>query len=120
MLTLDEGQWQALKGCDDRQFVAVICDQFLANRPDRVADPGRDSVLETMQAAYDYALQVGFTSRSHIVRLMYLAADAPRIHDDPQIDAYLRKPGATPEQRLDDLFAVMDKKLEERKDLWRP
>ena len=44
--------------------------------------------------------------------MMYLAADAPGIHDDPLVDAYLRKPGATPEQRFDELIAVMDKKLE--------
>lgn len=49
---------------------------------------------------------------SHIVRLMYLAADAPGIHADPLINAYLRKHGALPEQRLDDMLAVMDKKLE--------
>lgn len=120
MLTFDDAQWEAVREHDARQFVAVICDQFLATRPDRVADPGRNSVLETMQAAYDYALQIGFVSTPHVVRLMYLASDAPRIHDDPLVDAHLRKPGAPPEQRLDDLFAVMDTKLEERKDLWRP
>lgn len=116
MLTLDERQWQALKACDDRQFVAVICNQFLAGRPDRVADPGRDRVLETMQRAFDYAIRIGFTSRPHVVRLMCLAADAPGIHDDQPVDAYLRKQGATPEQRLDDLQAVMDAKLKERKE----
>jgi hypothetical protein len=43
---------------------------------------------------------------------MYLAADASGIHDDPLVDACLRKPGATPEQRLDDLLAVINNKLE--------
>lgn len=64
-----------------------------------------------MQDAYDYAARAGFTSTPHIVWLMFLSADAPRIHDDPLVDQYLRKPGATPEQRLDDLNAVMKHKL---------
>ncbi len=111
MLTLSEAQWRELQASDSRQFVATVCQQFLAERPDRVEVPGSKAVLDHMQAVYDYAARAGFTSNPHVVRLMYLAADAPGIHDDPPIDAYLRKPGATPEQRLDDLLAVMDHKL---------
>jgi hypothetical protein len=112
MLTLSEAQWRELQVRDARQFVAAVADQFLSNRPEMLRSPGRETVTARMQAAHDYALGIGFTSVPHIVRLMYLYADAPRIHDDPLIDGYLRKPGATPEQRLDDLIAVMNKKLE--------
>jgi hypothetical protein len=112
MLTLSSAQWRELQIRDAKEFVATVCDQFLANRPDMMDEPGRDAVLDRMQAAHGYAVKVGFTSTPHIVRLMYLAADAPGIHDDPLVDGYLRKPGATPEQRLDDLLAVMNKKLE--------
>jgi hypothetical protein len=42
---------------------------------------------------------------------MVLSADAPRIHEDLLVDHYLRKPGATPEQRLDDLEAVVNRQL---------
>ncbi len=112
MLTLDESQWQALLACDARQFVAAVCDQFLAKRPELVSDPGRDAILGRMQAAHDHAQRIGFTSTQHIVWLMYVAGDAPTLVTDPVIEAYLRKPGATPEQRLDDLAAAMQKKLE--------
>ncbi|MFV8593068.1 hypothetical protein [Ralstonia pseudosolanacearum] len=112
MLTLDESQWQALQNCDARQFVATVCDQFLAKRPELVTAPGREAILGRMQAAHDYAERIGFTSTSHIVWLMYMAADAPTLVSDPVIESYLRKPGATPEQRLDDLEAVLQKKLE--------
>ncbi len=111
MLTLTEAQWRTLQQGEARQFVAAVCDEFLANRPEMREHPGREVVLERMQAAYDYAARAGFTSTPHIVRLMYLSADAPRIHDDPLVDHYLRKPGATPEQRLDDLDALMKNKL---------
>lgn len=107
MLTLTEAQWQNLQQGEARQFVAAMCDAFLANRPEMRDQPGRDEVLKRMQDAYDYAARTGFTSTPHIVRLMYLSADAPHIYDDPLVDHYLRKPGATPEQRLDDLDAVM-------------
>ncbi|MCQ9730184.1 hypothetical protein LM497_30040 [Pseudomonas aeruginosa] len=111
MLTLNEAQWQALQQGEARQFVAAVCDEFLTNRPEMLQQPGREVVLVRMQDAHDYAARAGFTSTPHIVRLMYLSADAPRIHDDPLVDHYLRKPGATPEQRLDDLDAVMKHKL---------
>jgi len=112
MLTLSEAQWRELQARDASHFVTAVCDQFLSGRPDMVQSPGRELVLDRMQAAHDYAIRIGFSSTPHIVRLMYLSADAPRIHDEPLVDGYLRKPGATPEQRLDDLIAVMNKKLE--------
>lgn len=112
MLKLSEAQWSELQSRDARQFAAAVCEQFLSNRADLLERPGRTAVLQRMQAAHDYALLIGVTSTQHIVRLMYLAADAPAIHDDALVDAYLRKPGATPEQRLDDMLAVMNYKLE--------
>jgi hypothetical protein len=113
MLTLTAEQWQTLQQNEARQFVVAVRDQFLAKRPDMREQPGRKEVLVRMQDAYDYAIRSGFTSTPHIVRLMYLSADSPRIHDDPLVDRYLRKHGATPEQRLDDLDAVMKHKLKE-------
>ncbi|CAJ0700332.1 hypothetical protein LMG18102_03194 [Ralstonia mannitolilytica] len=112
MLTLDESQWQALQACDANQFVVAVRDQFLAKRPELTAAPGREVILSRMQQTYDYAQRIGFTSTPHIVWLMYMAADAPALIADPVIEGYLRKPGATPEQRLDDLEAVLQKKLE--------
>lgn len=112
MLKLSEAQWEQLQERDTRLFVAAVCDQFLGNRPEMSEQPGREVVRARMQAAYDYAAMAGFTSTPHIVRLMYLSADAPRIHDDAQVDRYLRKPGATPEQRLDDLDAVIKHNLQ--------
>ncbi|MEV4783392.1 hypothetical protein [Burkholderia sp. LMU1-1-1.1] len=112
MLKLSKSQWEQLQARDTHQFVAAVRDQFLGNRPEMGEQPGREAVLTRMQAAYDYAAIAGFTSTAHIVRLMYLAADAPCIHDDPQVDRYLRKPGATPEQRLDDLDAVIKHNLQ--------
>jgi hypothetical protein len=111
MLTLSEAQWQELQARDSGNFVVTVCNQFLSERPDMIEAPGGEAVLNRMQAAHDYAIHAGFTSNRHVVRLLYLAADAPGIHDDPLVNACIRKPGATPEQRLDDLLAVMNYKL---------
>jgi hypothetical protein len=64
-----------------------------------------------MLAAFDFAKSAGFQSTPHVIRLMYLSADAPGIHEDPAVSAHLRRPGASPEQRLDDLLAVVRNKL---------
>ena len=111
MLTLSETQWAALSARDTRSFVAAVCDQYLAKRPDKVAAPGRDAMRTLMTDAHDYALQIGFTDTPHIVRWLYLAADAPGLHEEPVVDFYMRKLGATPEQRLDDMLAVITHEL---------
>lgn len=111
MLKLSETQWRELQSRDAHLFAAAVCDQFLAKRPDMLERPGREVVRQRMQAAQDYTRRLGFASTPHIVRLMYLAADAPAIHDDAVVDTYLSKPGATPEQRLDDMLAVINNKL---------
>ena len=112
MLTLSKAQWQALQKHDAGHFVAAVADQFLSNRPDMGRHPGRDTVIARMRAAHDHAVSLGFASTPHIVRLMYLYADAPRIHNDRLIDGYLRKPGATPEQRLDDMLVLTNRNFE--------
>lgn len=112
MLRLTEAQWRALQQGEARQFVAAVCDEFLANRPEMCEQPGHGTVLVRMQDAYDYAARAGFTSTPHIVRLMHWAADAPRIHDEPAVDRCLRRPGATPEQRFNELDAVVRHKLQ--------
>ncbi len=112
MLKLSQAQWEKLQARDTHHFVGAVCDQFMSSRPDMLDRPGRAVVHDRMQAAHDYAVSIGFVSTPHIVRLLYLAADAPGIYDDQLINTYLRKPGATPEQRLDDMLAVINKKLE--------
>src|SRR6218665_2598639 len=111
MLTLTEAQWQTLQQGEARQFVAAGGGVFPPRGGGGRGPPAREAVLVRMQDAYDYATHAGFTSTPHIVRLMYLSADAPRIHDDPLVDHYLGKPGATPEQRLAELDALMKHKL---------
>lgn len=111
MLKFSDDQYLQIKGRDTDQFVRSVCDQFMENRPDKAEVPGRVAVWESMRHAFDFAIDAGFMSTPHLIRWMYLAADAPGIHDDQTVRAYLLRSGETPEQRLDDLFAVVNHKL---------
>ncbi|MEM5278122.1 conserved hypothetical protein [Cupriavidus taiwanensis] len=113
MLTLSEAQWQALRHTEVQNFVGAVCEQFLAHRPVLLQKPGREEVSGRMQAGYSLAAELGLLSTQHIVKFLYLCADAPQLATDRQVRAYLLKPGATPEQRLDDLSAVMKLVLKE-------
>ncbi|UWE16341.1 hypothetical protein [Herbaspirillum huttiense] len=44
-----------------------------------------------------------------LIYMMYLSADWPGLFRRPGTVRYLRRPGATPEQRLDDMIAVLHK-----------
>ena len=113
MLTLDDKQWSELTVRDTNSFVEAVCDQYLSIRPKMILAPGRDELLRRMEDAHHYAIEIGFTSTPHIVRWMNLGADAPGIHKDKVVDTHLRRPGAKPEQRLDDLLAVVINELKE-------
>lgn len=107
MLTLTEAQYQRFMARDTQHFVAAVADQYLAERPDMQESPGRAEVIARMQAAYDNGVRLGFTSTPHIVYMMYMSADLPALFERPGTQEYLTKPGATPEQRLDDMKAVL-------------
>lgn len=107
MITLSEEQLAQLKARDTNAFVTAVCDQYLSAAGTAPSEARRLEVLAMMQAAYDYALRCGFTSTPHIVHLMYFAVDAPGVLQEPAIRMQLEKPGATPEQRFDDLLAVV-------------
>lgn len=111
MFKLSSDQYADIRARDKEHFVQSICDQFMESRPEKAALPGRVAVCRSMQRTFDFAINAGFTSTPHLIRLMYMAGDIPGIHEDQTIRAYLLRPGATPEQRLDDLVAAVDHKL---------
>ncbi|MGE1001793.1 hypothetical protein [Ralstonia pseudosolanacearum] len=112
MLTLSDEQLRALQAYDTRHFVVAVRDQFVTERPAAAHEPGGQVVLDRMLAAYDHFERLGFTSTPHIVWLLYMAVDAPAWIADPVVNAYLRERSGTLEQKLDDLAAVMQRKLE--------
>lgn len=111
MITLSEEQWSLLKRRDTASFVDAVCEQYVRTHKAFPSGTTREQTRALMQAAYEFAERAGFTSTPHIVHLMYFAADAPGVLDEPAVIAQLRKPGSTPEQRFDDLLAVFSVEL---------
>jgi hypothetical protein len=87
-----------------------VADQLITGRPGLQDE--RSVVLKRLGATHRLAGEVGFTSSPHIIRLLHLAADAPGLHQDPDVRAWLSRLGQSPEQRLDDLLAVVDHHLQ--------
>lgn len=118
MITLSEEQWSFLKRRDTASFVDSVCEQYIRTHEAFAPGTTREQTRAVMQAAYEFAERAGFTSTLHIVHLMYFAADAPGVLEEPAVYAQLRKPGSRPEQRFDDLLAVVAlelRRLEEGK-----
>lgn len=111
MIAFDEAQWGQLKERDVAGFVASVCDQFLGGRPDMASIPGRAVVQQRMQSAREFTDRADFSSSPHVVQFMYMAADYPGFYDDKLVAAYISKPGCTPEQRFEDLLAVLRRDL---------
>jgi len=111
MFKFSDTQYGELRAHDTNQFVGAVCDQFLGDRPDMIERPGSAVIYDRMLQAFEFSIRTGFSSTPHVIRLMYFSADAPGIHDDPVISAQLRRKGGSPEQRLDDLLAVIKKNL---------
>ncbi len=109
MLRLSPSQWQGLRQDEAQRFVAAVADQLVAGRPELHGQ--RPAMLTQLHAMHHLAAQVGLTSTAQIIRLMHLAADAPDLHKDPALRAWLMRPGQSPEQRLDDLLTLIDYRL---------
>ncbi|WP_433694022.1 hypothetical protein [Herbaspirillum seropedicae] len=107
MLTLTDAQYQTFLACDTQNFVVAVADQFLNKRREMLAEPGRTEIIARMRAAYDNGINLGFTSAGHLIYLMYMSADYPGIFERPMAQRYLLKPGAAPEQRLDEIKAIL-------------
>lgn len=109
MIRLDEDDLAKLRARDTGHFIAAVADQFLAGRADLQRVQGRSEVIRRMREAYENGLSLGFSVLSHLIYIMYLSADWPGLFHRPGTVRYLTRPGATPEQRLDDMIAVLHK-----------
>lgn len=109
MLKFDAAQLRHLERADRARFIEAVAALFLKGRMANSNDG--DLVFDRMCAAHEYAESIGISSTPSMVQFMFLAADAPAIFEDPLITRQLEKPGATAQQRLNDLLAVMHWKL---------
>ncbi|QJQ00991.1 hypothetical protein [Herbaspirillum rubrisubalbicans] len=116
MIELSPEQYQQFLESDTQHFIAAAADQYLAAHEEMRSDPGRAEVLERMRTAFERGRAIGFTSTPHLLYMMTLEAGAPGLFGDELIRYYLSKPGATPEQRLDDFDAIFTNELQRMKE----
>lgn len=111
MLELSAEQLANLDELEKLQYVDEVHKRIGSEFPELVADEGLKARLKT---AYRHAVALGFVNGGPITQFLYYEAFAPGFYKEPGIDAWLRKPGHTVEQRFGDLLQVVNSKLREQ------
>jgi hypothetical protein len=107
MLEFSEAQLQQLAQLEARGYVDRVYDDIVAEHPEQDVKQLR----QRLYGAYDYAVALGLHSPELLTQFLYYEAAAPGLYAAPVVDAWLRKPGATAEQRWADLVAVINSKM---------
>ena len=108
MLKLSEEQLAQLDVLEKLQYIRKVHRSIVEDHPELAADRG---LYDRLERAYAYAVDIGFQDGGSITQFLYYEAFAPNFYRQPAIDAWLRKPGQTIEQRFADLIAQMKSKL---------
>ena len=111
MLELSAEQLASLDELEKLQYVGEVRKRIVSEFPELAADEGFKARLE---AAYRHAVAIGFVNGGPITQFLYYEAFAPGFYKQPGIDAWLRRPGQTVEQRFADLLQVVNSKLREQ------
>ena len=107
MLELTEEQLLQLALMDARAYVDGVYDEIVTDDPSLNAPDLRNRLYR----AYDYAVGLGLLRQDTLTEFLHYEATAKEFYKRPAIDAWLRKPGATPEQRFADLIAATQSKF---------
>jgi len=107
MLRLSTGQLRHLEQLEGNDFLVQVRDAIVQDIPSLKDDP----LLPRLQTANAHAGELGLSDQAALTQFLYTEAIAPDFYLDPQIDAWLRKPGQPVEQRLNDLLATMQAQL---------
>lgn len=111
MLELSAEQLASLDELEKLQYVDEVRKRIVAEFPDLGADEG---LRARLQAAYRHAVSLGFVNGGPITQFLYYEAFAPGFYKEPGIDAWMRKPGQSVEQRFADLLQVVKAKMREQ------
>lgn len=111
MLKFSEEQCQQLEVREGKEFVRLVRDNILEEYPELKSDA---QLLDRLETAYAHTQSLGFVQSDVIVKFLHTEAIAPKFYDQPPINAWLRKPGQTVEQRFSDLLSAMQAQLRQR------
>lgn len=110
MIKFSEEQLAQLDRLEKLQYVAEVRQMIVKEYPELAGDRG---LRDRLERAYAHAVALGFKDGGAITQFLYYEAFAPNFYRQPAIDAWLRKPGQTVEQRFADLLAQAKSKLRE-------
>ncbi len=103
MLELTELQLQNLRLHEHIGFIARVRAELVAQFVELLDD---DRLDERLCKAHDRALALGLESGRARTQFLYQEAFSPKFYEQPAVDAWLRRPGADPEQRWQDFAAL--------------
>lgn len=108
MLELSEQQLQQMRLHEHAGFVGRVRAELVAQFPELAGDIGLE---ERLHLAHDRALGFGLESAQARTQFLYQEAFVPGFYEQPAVTAWLRRPGASPEQRWRDFVALADARL---------
>lgn len=108
MLELTEAQLQQMRQHEHAGFVGRVHAELLTNFPELASDP---SLQQRLSVAHDRALALGLDSGQARTQFLYQEAFTPGFSEQPAVTAWLRRPGASPEQRWHDFMALAKARL---------
>jgi len=107
MLEFTDEQLHQLALMDARGYVDGVHDEIMANDPSLNTPDLRNRLYR----AHDYAVGLGLLRQDALTEFLHYEATAKEFYKTPAVDAWLRKPGAKPEQRFADLVAATQSKF---------
>lgn len=108
MLELTENQVQQMQQHEHAGFVTRVHSGLLTQFPDLASERGLNVRLI---AAHVAALEFGLESAQARTQFLYQEALAPGFYRQAAIAAWIKRPGAEPEQRWRDFMALVKARL---------
>lgn len=108
MLELTEAQMRQLRQREHADFVGRVRAEIIERFPELRADEG---LHQRLLVAHDAALGHGLESARARTQFLYQEAFAPGFYEQPAMASWLRRPGASAEQRWADFRALADARI---------
>jgi hypothetical protein len=108
MLELTEDQLQQMRQHEHAAFVSRVRAELVAKFPELANE---NQLEQRLLAAHDRAISFGLESALARTQFIYQEAFAPGFYEAPAFVAWIKRPGAEPEQRWRDFIALAEARL---------
>ncbi len=108
MLELTEDQLLQMRQHEHAAFVGRVRAELVVKFPELASD---DRLEQRLLVAHDRAIGFGLESAQARTQFLYQEAFAPGFYEAPAFVAWIKRPGAEPEQRWRDLMALAEARV---------